>query len=155
MRFDLYGTGFIDLSQLQFLMTMIQYHIPALCDKGEVLLPSHAIRRRIYFCYHQVNQQDEVMYTDFSSFGSGPNGTDRDASEAQCRRNYTNLVRKITKYERAKDVYNRLCEDGIQIQVLCLSACQYHPRGCCSQASHIVLIVCRVRMAIILSFSVR
>ena len=118
MRFDLYGTGFIDLSQLQFLMTVIQYHIPALCDCGEVLFPSHASCRSIHSCVHQVNQQDEVMYTDFSSFGSGPDGTDRDASEAQCRRNYNNLVRKITKYERAKDVYNRLCEDGIQIQVL-------------------------------------
>jgi len=69
-----------------------------------------------------VNQCDEPGYIDYSSFGSGPpslahpEGCDRDASEAQCRANYQELVEKLTKYERALEVTNRINEDGINIQ---------------------------------------
>ena len=97
-RFDLFGTGFINIDQLQFFMSVVQFQIKELCATGE------------------MSQQDEAMYSDFSSFGSGPGGTDRDASEALSRANYLELVDKLTKYERALDVTNRIYEEGISIQ---------------------------------------
>merc|ERR1740117_1761576 len=57
-RFDLFGTGFINIDQLQFFMSVVQFQIKELCATGE------------------MSQQDEAMYSDFSSFGSGPGGTD-------------------------------------------------------------------------------
>ena len=62
-----------------------------------------------------MNQQDELMYRDYSSFGTGPNGTDRDASEAQCRRNYQELVEQMTKYERALDVKQRIDDESVNL----------------------------------------
>ena len=37
IRFDLFGTGFIELQQLQFLMSIVLYNIPELCRTGEVV----------------------------------------------------------------------------------------------------------------------
>jgi len=98
IRFDLFGTGFIQLDQLQFLMSIVLYNIPEMCRTGE------------------VNQQDEPGFVDYSSFGSGPGSCDLDASEAQCRTNYDQLVDNLLKYERALEVTSRLNEDGINIQ---------------------------------------
>ena len=55
------------------------------------------------------------MYRDYSSFGTGANGADRDASEALCRRNYHELVEQLTKYERALDVHARITEEGVNL----------------------------------------
>ena len=63
----------------------------------------------------QVNQQGEQVCKDASSFGSGVGGADCDATEAECRANYHQLVAKITRYERAADVYDRILEDGVDI----------------------------------------
>jgi len=96
-RFDIMETGFIDLDQLQFFMSVLQYNIPEILQVGK------------------VNQQGEQVCKDASSFGSGVDGADCDATEAECRANYHQLVSKITRYERAADVNDRILEDGVNI----------------------------------------
>ena len=66
--------------------------------------------------FDQVNQRNQPVFEDFSSFGTGPGGVDVDATEAACRRNYESLVSRIKQYERSLDVHNRLMEDSINIQ---------------------------------------
>ena len=63
-----------------------------------------------------MNQQDEPGYCDYSSFGSGPDGTDSDETEVECRQNFLTLVERLTRYERALDVTSRLRADGINLQ---------------------------------------
>jgi hypothetical protein len=96
-RFDLMGTGFLDVKQLQFFLACVQYNIDAMCALGS------------------VNQDDELMYRDYSSFGTGNNGADRDASEAMCRRNYHELIEQMTKYERSLDVHSRIQEENVNL----------------------------------------
>ena len=79
-------------------MSIVQFNLPVLCRTGV------------------NNQRDESIYADYSSFGTGPDGTDRDASEAQARANYNGLVDKITRYERALEVHTQLVEEGIDTQ---------------------------------------
>jgi len=96
-RFDLFGTGFIPVAQLQLLMSLVQFNLPDLCRTGT------------------VNQRDDPMYSDYSSFDSSPEGINRDASEAQARENYKNLVDKITRYERALAVQNKILDAGVDL----------------------------------------
>ena len=63
----------------------------------------------------QVNQQGEHVCKDYSSYGSGSGGADLDASEAACRANYLELVDRMTRYERALDVTERLDDDKVDI----------------------------------------
>ena len=56
----------------------------------------------------QVNQQDQQLYRDFSSFGSVHDS----AASKYSRLNYNELLEKLLKYERALHVHERLtCED--------------------------------------------
>lgn len=64
-----------------------------------------------------MNQQGDHLCTDYSSYGSGADPTiDRDASEAECRANYLELVDKLIRYERALEVTHRIAEDDVDIQ---------------------------------------
>lgn len=97
-RFDLAQSGFVDVKDLQFLLSVLQYNIPELLRTGK------------------VDQQGVFIIMDYSSFGSGPEGKDLDGSEAECRANYESLVDRITKYERALHVTDRINQDGVDIQ---------------------------------------
>ena len=97
-RFDLFGTGFIDVRQLHSLMGVVQYNIRELCFQGT-----------------EFNQRDEQKFVDYASFGSGANGTDRDAPEATCRANFEELVRTIAVYEQSLDIQSRILDEGTDI----------------------------------------
>ena len=98
-------------------MSIVLYNIPEMCRTGEVCCLRQLPPQPRVSCCVQVNQQDEPGFVDYSSFGSGPGSCDLDASEAQCRTNYDQLVDNLLKYERALEVTSRLNEDGINIQV--------------------------------------
>merc|ERR1712166_867578 len=85
----------MDLEHLQLFMAIVQYNIPELCATN------------------QVNQRDEPIHVDYSSFGS----CDENATQAEARANYQELVHQITNYERTLAVRARIAEDGIDLSM--------------------------------------
>ena len=63
----------------------------------------------------QVNQCDEPIYVDYSSFGS--HAKDENTTQADARANYQELVHQITSYERTLAVHARIAEDGIDLSM--------------------------------------
>ena len=59
-----------------------------------------------------MNQQDQQLYKDFSSFGSVHDS----AASKYSRLNYNELLEKLLKYERALHVHERLTSEEIDLQ---------------------------------------
>lgn len=93
-RFDANGTGFVDVNALQFLMAVVQYHIPELCGTGK------------------VDQLGQKLYKDFASYGS----THDTAGSEMSRLNMLKLLEKLLQYERVLDVHMRLESQGVDLQ---------------------------------------
>ena len=93
-RFDTDGYGSMPVSNLKCLLAIAQHNVPNLFKQGE------------------VNQKDESNYTDFSSWGSGPQMSDVDEYEEKCHANYDSLIDDLKKIEQSRQVFERLEENG-------------------------------------------
>lgn len=93
-RYDIDGDGSMPLSSLQSFLAISQHIVPNLFIQG------------------LKNQKDEFIYSDYSSFGTGPNKSDANDYERQCRANYDELLQKIVKIEESKEMFERLEERG-------------------------------------------
>ena len=117
-RFDLYGTGFIELNQLPILLAITRHNIKFLCSSGKVTHCWLSLPRLI-LCT-QVDQHDMVVYNDYTSFGEGSTPTDfyevhtaffsckHDLLCAKTQRTsrtlYSDLLDTIARAERALEV---------------------------------------------------
>jgi len=105
-RFDLYSTGRVDISKLQLLLTVIQYNIPSM------------------FCTGDRTQSDEMLYNDYASWGFGIEYDDPDTNpeairEKKNKEAYDNLVVRLGKFERSKEVWMQLDAAECDIQLGC------------------------------------
>merc|ERR1719238_2182685 len=57
------------------------------------------------------------MYRDYSSFGSGPKGTDKNDDETQCRANFDMLIDKLKQYERSVALYKELQDAQVEVDL--------------------------------------
>lgn len=93
-RFDIDGDASMPVSDLQCLLAVAQKNIPELFFSG------------------YVNQKDEKLYTDYSSFGTGPGKTDANADETACRERFEGLKEMLTLREHTREVFVRLEKNG-------------------------------------------
>lgn len=111
-RFDLYSTGEIGADKLQLFFAVLRYNIPEM------------------FCTGVRTQSDQMLYKDYSSFGSGGidpiTGELVDSKEAEkgrrekvCRRNYEELIGKIGDFERSAELWRQLEDAGCDVWMGC------------------------------------
>lgn len=107
-RFDLYSTGQIDVRHLQLFLATVRWNIPQM------------------FCTGVRTQQDELLYLDYSSFGSL--GTDLETGERidskepekgkkekVCRKHYNELLVQLGDFERSAELWRQLEMAGCDV----------------------------------------
>ena len=96
-RFDVQGEAAIPLSSLQTLLAISRRNI----DK--------------MFLTGYVNQRDEEIYRDYSSWGTGENGADANEVEEENHENFNQLVKWLAKLEEHKEVYKKIEDSGVDV----------------------------------------
>merc|ERR1712166_925827 len=96
-RFDVQGEAAIPLSSLQTLLAISRRNIDKMFLTGD------------------VNQRDEKIYRDYSSWGTGENGADVNEVEEENHENFNSLVEWLTKLEEHKEVYKKIEDSGVDV----------------------------------------
>lgn len=93
-RFDLFSTGRIEIRHFRLFLAVVQWNIPGLFATG--------VR----------TQTDEMQYRDYASWGLGKNYDDPECIEAilelRAKKEYDELVRRLGRYERSKELWMQL-----------------------------------------------
>jgi len=98
-RFDLYGTGSIDVQHLQTFLSILRFNVPNIFSKG--------VR----------DQNDQMLYRDYSSFGTNFDGSDQNEEERMNRENYCMLINNLKKYERSSALWETLEKSNISVDL--------------------------------------
>jgi len=103
-RFDLYSTGRIDIEHLPLFLAVVQWNIPTLFSTG------------VY------TQEDRLLFNDYVSFdrqAAAAGIAAESALERNCRRNYHELVARLGKFERSKELWLQLTAADCDVQMGC------------------------------------
>jgi len=102
-RFDLYGSGEMDVERLQLFLAVVRSNIP-----------------KIFYTGVQT-QSDEMLYIDYSSFqlsvdyAASDKESERMRKERKSYENFTDLIARIGDFERSAEVWKQLDMAGCDI----------------------------------------